>query len=58
MMSSPPVENIIKQFLQDFPNPDDPMILTRQELEEYLEYFVMRYEKEKHKKKVKQYPIK
>lgn len=46
------MKTFVEIFLDDFPNPDDPIIMTHHQLLEYLERFIRRYEKRKHRKKI------
>jgi len=51
-----PTRNLIKTFLKNFKNPDDPLLLTARELAEYLADSIREYERQKSRKKPKQYP--
>ena len=44
-------DNLREQFLLDFDNPDDPILLNRSDLLEFLENYISKYEKIKHKRK-------
>lgn len=45
--------NLIAEFLNIFDNEDDPILITRREIVEFLEDFIAKYEKVKHQPKKK-----
>ena len=47
--------NLIDEFLNDS-YPEDSILISHQELKEYMEEFLREYERKKHRKVKKQYP--